>query len=336
MSLQFYNDFFETNIMNHCEFLKTLPELGNEDIHLLKSMVGILSEKNDIKKITPFYNCHITNPKNMMCILESYNFLKDLKSHNFNIFEYAFLVGNGDLRCEFSKTNNIKLLSFFTLFFQYLIFIILVFFNIPSKINYDLMVMIITFGTSFFFIKLAHNQYLDSTKFNRCYTLTGDENKQIYLKMNFLSNVILPIIVPFFNIYYILLSEDPNNAILNSLALFFILELDSMILPSWSEKRVSDELAMNIHDYIMIEEDEEGFEQPTITKLSDELDHIHKYDEKTYVEVNKIYHKIMFYVRIDSINYKKIEYEVSGNNCNKFINLVNKFNCIKNYEDIHT
>ena len=81
-------------------------------------MVGILSEKNDIKKITPFYNCHITNPKNMMCIIESYNFLKDLKSHNFNIFEYAFLVGNGDFTENNVEANNIKLLSFSHYFFN--------------------------------------------------------------------------------------------------------------------------------------------------------------------------------------------------------------------------
>ena len=37
---------------------------------------------------------------------------------NLIFFEYAFLAGDGDFRCEFSKTNNIKLLSFFTLFFN--------------------------------------------------------------------------------------------------------------------------------------------------------------------------------------------------------------------------
>ena len=39
-----------------------------------------------------------------------------------------------------------------------------------------------------------------------------------------------------------------------------------MILPNWSEKKVSDELMTNIHDYIMNNND--NFKHPTITKLT--------------------------------------------------------------------
>ena len=333
MSLEFYNDFFGSTIMNHCEFLKTLPELGKDDIELLKSIIGNLSENNLMHEIKAFYNHHENYPKNVLCILESYDCVKKLKVHEFNIFEYAFLAGNGDFNFEFSKENNIKLLSFFTIFFQYLILIILVFYNIPSQVNYDLMVIIITLGTSFFFIKLAYNQYINSRRFNKCYRLTGDRNKQIYLTMNFLSNVVLPILVPFFNFYYILLSEDPNEAILNSLALFFILELDSMILPNWSEKKVSDELMTNIHDYIM--NNNENFKNPTITKLTNEFDHIHNYNEKTYVLINNENNQIIFFVRSDIKNYKKIIYKVSGDNSERFIELINDFDCTVDFKDIH-
>jgi len=332
MSLEFYNDFFGSTIMNHCEFLKTLPELGKNDIDLLKSIVGNLSENSEKQEINSFYENHQNLPKNIYRILESYNCVKRLKAHEFNIFEYAFLAGNGELIWEFSKTNNIKLLSFFTLFFQYLILIILIFYNIPSQVNYDLMVIIITLGTSFFFIKLAYNQYIHSRRFNKCYRLTGDPNKQIYLTMNFLSNVVLPILVPFFNFYYILLSEDPNDAILNSLALFFILELDSMILPSWSEKRVNDELVTNIHDYIMINEEHDN---PIITKLSDDYEHIHTYDEKTYVYIDINNKKIYFHVKSDIKSYRTIIYEVSGENADKFMNLIYNFDCKIDYHDIH-
>jgi len=335
MSLEFYNDFFGSTIMNHCEFLKTLPELGKDDIDLLKSIVGNLSENSEKQQIIPFYPKHKNLRKNIVCILESYDCVKKLKAHEFNIFEYAFLAGDGDFRCEFSKTNNIKLLSFFTLFFQYLILIILIFFNIPSQVNYDLMVIIITLGTSFFFIKLAYNQYIHSRRFNKCYRLTGDRNKQIYLTMNFLSNVVLPILVPFFNFYYILLSEDPNDAILNSLALFFILELDSMILPSWSEKKVNDELVTNIHDYIMINNDNDNFKNPTVTKLTNNIDHIHNYDDKTYVYIDVENNKIYFFVRSDIKNYKTIIYEVSGDNSDKFMRLINDFDCTVDLDDIH-
>ena len=29
--------------MNHCEFLKTLPDLGKDDIELLKAIIGSIS-----------------------------------------------------------------------------------------------------------------------------------------------------------------------------------------------------------------------------------------------------------------------------------------------------
>ena len=90
MSLEFYNDFFGSTIMNHCEFLKSLPELGKDDINLLKSIIGNLSENSEKNKITPFYHNHQNLPKNILCILESYDCVKKLKAHEFNIFEYAF------------------------------------------------------------------------------------------------------------------------------------------------------------------------------------------------------------------------------------------------------
>ena len=52
------------------------------------------------------------------------------------------------------------------------------------------------------------------------------------------------------------------------------MELDSIILSNWSEKKVSDELMTDIH---------ENFKNPTITKLTVEFEHIHNYNEKTYV-----------------------------------------------------
>ena len=334
MSLEFYNDFFSTDIMNHCEFLKTLPELGKEDINLLKSIVGTISENANKKEIIPFYNNHQNLPKNIICILESYNLIKNLKAHEFNIFEYAFLAGGSEIKWEFSKDNNIKILSFFTLFFQYLILVILFLFNIPSSITFNLLVLIITFGTSFFFVKLAHNQYLHSTRFNKCYKLTGDPNKQIFLKMNFLSNVILPIIVPFFNFYYILLSEDPNNAILNSLALFFILELDSMILPSWPETLVNDQMVTNIHDYIM-DGDNEDNKSPVIIKTNSQVKDIQYYDQKTYVSINKKDKIINFYVKENETSYITISYQVIGENSERFIDLIDDFDCRIEYFDIH-
>jgi hypothetical protein len=335
MSLEFYKDFLNTDIMNHCEFLKTLPGLGKDDIELLKAIIGNRSCTIPNKTlINPFYDDHQNLSKNILCILESYILIKNLKSHEFNIFEYAFLAGNGDFEWKQSSENAIKFFSFMTLLFQYLILIIMIVYNVPTTINYNTLVLIITIGTSFFFTKLAHNQYTHSTNFNKCYKLMGDPNKQIYLHMNSLSNVVLPILVPFFNFYYVLLSEDPNNAILNSLALFFILELDSMILPSWSESKLNDECVTNIHDYIM-NDDTYINEDINIQKLTENVDDIHNFDNKTYVQVQKNYKKIIFYVRETDVSFITIEYQISGKKWDKFLDLICQFDCMIQYDDIH-
>ena len=346
--LEFYNDFFSTDIMNHCEFLKTLPELGKDDIDLLKSIVGYLSTGQQKTHINPFYDPeqgfnssnhrnqrHQDGPKNILCILDTYILVKNLKAHEFNIFEYAFLAGQGDFKTASPSSKAIKIISFLTLLFQYIILIILIFYNVPSNVNLNPLVIIITIGTSFFFTKLAYNQYTHSTKFNNCYKLTGDINKQIYIKMNFLSNVILPILVPFFNFYYILLSEDPNNAILNSLALFFILELDSMILPSWSESRLNDECVTNIHDYIMEGDQDESNVSPKIEKITECSHEINDIDEKTYFFVNYQEKIINFHIKKTPNQYLTIQYKISGKNTNRFLKLITQFDSVDCFRDIH-
>ena len=339
MSLEFYKDFFSTDIMNHCEFLKTLPELGKNDIDLLKAIVGNISNYLPPKSVKPFYTNHTILRKNILNILESYKLVKQLKGHEFNIFEYAFLAGNGDYNWEYSSDNVIKFFSFLTLLFQYLILTIMIIYNVPSSINDDILVLIITIGTSFFFTKLAHNQYIHCTKFNNCYKLLGDPNKRIYLYMNFLSNIILPILVPFFNFYYIILSADPNNAILNSLALFFILELDTMILPSWPESHINDQCVTNIHDYIMNDNtynnNDNNNDNINIIKLTEDVGHIHYFDNKTYVQLDTDDNKIIFYVRQTDDSYITIEYQVSGINSKYFLYLISLFDCIIQYTDIH-
>ena len=90
MSLEFYNDFFGSTIMNHCEFLKTLPELGKDDIDLLKSIIGNLSENTEKQQITPFYPKHKNLRKNIVCILESYDCVKKLKAHELIFLNMLF------------------------------------------------------------------------------------------------------------------------------------------------------------------------------------------------------------------------------------------------------
>ena len=74
--------------------------------------------------------------------------------------------------------------------------------------------------------------------------------KRACLWVNTAVNRGLAVLVPAFNLYYLLLSESIDDAVLNSLALLFILELDEVVLPSWDEDRIEDELASNMLVYI--------------------------------------------------------------------------------------
>ena len=52
------SDFFRTDIMNHCEFLKQLNNFGGEDCYLIAEICNRLVDQTNGKKadaITPFY-----------------------------------------------------------------------------------------------------------------------------------------------------------------------------------------------------------------------------------------------------------------------------------------
>ena len=85
----------------------------------------------------------------------------------------------------------------------------------------------------------------------------------------------------------------------------------------------------------MVNNNNEIFKNPTVTKLTNDFDHIHNYDDKTYVFIDVENNKIYFFVRSDIKNYKKIIYEVSGDNTKKFMKLINDFDCIVDFDDIH-
>jgi hypothetical protein len=324
--MEFYRDFFETDIMNHVEFLKTLTDLNKEDHLLLIPILEHLSSNTPPSDVTPFYRNHRSQPKNIMNILRSYTLLKDLEGHDFNIFEYSFLTGY-----EHLHEVSVKLLAVFTLFVQFMILIILIFFNSESKLTKDPIIYLIDYATTQFFFSMSMKQVSGCRTFNGCYFLTGDSalSKRVFLYFNWISNVFLPIVVLFFNAYFIALSPDPNTAVLNSMALYFILDMDSMILPEWSDERVDDEKAINVHDYIMV---------PPNYNLTLTKDHIE--EGVTFNEDNKYYisirdREIYVYVRQDSTKYLTKKYTVGGDSAQEFLYLIRQFKCLQNYYDIH-
>ena len=97
-----------------------------------------------------------------------------------------------------------------------------------------------------FYIKYPSLVNGNQTKYHAFRYINFIDNTKIYCNfiMDFISNGILPIIIPILNIYLILfLSDTVIDAILNSLALFFIIKLDEELfsLSSFeSEKLILD------------------------------------------------------------------------------------------------
>ena len=55
---QFISDFFRTDIMNHCEFLKRLNDFGGEDCYLIAEICKRLADQThgrNAENIIPFY-----------------------------------------------------------------------------------------------------------------------------------------------------------------------------------------------------------------------------------------------------------------------------------------
>eukprot|EP00122_Pirum_gemmata_P018111 Pgem_evm1s16960 len=251
---QFLKDFFQTDIMNHCEFLKTLKSLDEQDCYLLAhSCESLVRTTNGIpaqKKISPFYGVdgnnveasdvghvaradfqkHKSFPRNVFNIFKVYGSLNDLDGHDFNIYEYAFL----------NYHSNIPVYAaFLTFIIQVAIFLILVISNgvlYEQALNQnDMYIWIINIATTFFFVSQCFGEWKSAHTFhqacagvigeNQSYNSRGNYIAQALKLLNVLANQVLTILVPIFNFYFILLSDSPNDALMNSLALFFIVEL---------------------------------------------------------------------------------------------------------------
>ena len=289
-ALTFISDFLFTDIMNHVEFLKFIITLGKQDDALLVCLLERYAAVADTETLhNPFYSHpeeigveHVNLPKNPLRIAISYAELLELKGHSFNIFEFAFLDANqlGETWDE-KRMESFGYLwtSLFTCMLQFLVFTSLCYYSIgPDHTAFQekygqivqykedsVPIVVIAIGTTLLFCKRAYMQFSEARLFNKVFSLlqiragAGARSmlttemfvaKRMCLWANTAANQGLAVVIPFFNLYYLLLSETVDDAILNSLALLFILELDEVVLPGWDTERIDDELASNTVLYI--------------------------------------------------------------------------------------
>lgn len=319
--MEFVRDFFSTNIMNHCEFLKFLMKLDVNDEVLLIPLLEWMSCGKPLRRIKPFYPGHTDGEKNPLHITMAYTLLKPLKNHEFNIFEASFLD---------SERMSIKLTAISTLALQWLIFFILIKTSLAKldEVSNDPIVWLITVCTTFFFSKKCFQQYESADDFRKAFSVLGQRATIRAHFMNVFGNQVLSVLVPVFNFYFMLLSGDANDAILNGLALYFVLELDEMAMPmNWDEQRLLDELAINAHDFIM---------EPLAAGVLD----VEKEGDLTFQNYDKVYvsitgFNVTVYKRTSSTDYDHVTYSISGTEAENFMRHISNFRCFVAYRDIH-
>lgn len=219
--------------------------------------------------------------KNPLRIANGYAALRILHGHQYNVYEYAYLVSSAPLSADVSK--RVGFMAIFAFITQLTFFLSLTSYNIvevnvkidPTEEYFWEVVFIMIASTTMFGFTIFL-QYHNASRFNRSmiflreehadkiqrmersqtkrsrstYTYARTLNRpKFYLTMNiFIKKVVGPCIF-IFNVYFILTAPDPTNAVWNSVALTFIMEIDEVFKPKWSDSKVEGLLAELLMDY---------------------------------------------------------------------------------------
>lgn len=362
---EFISDFFRTDIMNHCEFLKRLNGLGGEDSYLIaeicKRLVDQTNEKS-AEKITPFYGgndkVHATDvghtarkdfqkhksfPRNCFHIMKVYKALTSLDGHDYNIYELAYLNYHS----------------------QWVFFIACLIFSIQSILLYvvvsdnmlhfdvamhqhDSFIILIDLCTTIFIIVFCYGQYTSAQTFmaaakgvvgqshvaddDLVIKFDGTSSKlrpRICLWMNQLVNQHVLSLAPFINFYFLLLSTNALEALLNGFSLLFIFELDDYILPLFAGVDIEDQLAINAHDFIMVPPMKENL---SCKQTGPDMPQ----NAKLYVSISQEKKMINIYSRTTAAQYNKTSFTLEGPQACKFLQTCeDSLQCLQHFKDIH-
>ena len=209
---------------------------GNQDLLLVK----IEQEKKNVKIEYGVFR--------LVLFIFQYLHVFEDKSINNNLWNYCLKSSTFSFRCF--------MIGLLTLICQYvwtgaLIYNVIIDYHISSDISIILITIISTiisslysyetfssFWSSVTLYKFLIKLYEDNPELELSreeedyyyYKIRHINMRKLYIKYNlcadFLSNFILPIVLPILNIFVILNSETAIDAILNSMAIFFIVQID--------------------------------------------------------------------------------------------------------------
>jgi hypothetical protein len=177
-----------------------------------------------------------------------------------------------------------------------------------------------------------------SERVHECYrgkeSVLEKELRKALLGINILVNGGLGIVIVLFNIFFLLNSNDVNEAILNSVALFFILEIDEELRPDWDEVHFDRRIAANLfqircddrhYDGVQVDVESSISPQDCLHLLeTDDINNEFLYEAKE--EEDQLV--INVYASEDCI---RIKFCISGENGRDFFDMIKKFDCFKSY-----
>lgn len=329
--------------MNHLEFLKWTGTLEKDDDILLVHILERLASNDPPTPIEPFYNslvAHQPLPKNALHIAKAYALIQRLKDHDFNVFEFAYLE---------PKAYRLRALLAFVI--QIGIFSCLVVYNIfdqfimvtPNEDGFFLVVIIWIMSATLLFVQIT-KQRKDASDFNQVMLRLGSHKggRRFWLRLNFCINEVLGIFVFVFNSYFILISDTPTEAVLNSVALAFIVEIDDIFKPNLDETRKEDALAEILQHYIMEEVQLKDIfvEAPTNRRIFERDMNVY-IQLGDYDDTSKRFTVHVFLAdqkdgtrRNITTKYTSVEYRVSGALSRELHTAFSKFHCLEHFQDI--
>jgi len=354
--------------MNHCEFLKQLNNFGGEDCYLIAEICNRLVDQTNGKKadaITPFYGVsddtvdasdvghiaradfqkHKSFPRNCYNIMMVYAALTGLDGHDYNVYELAYLNYH-------SKSVFYVAVLIFAI--QAILLSVVINDNASQyeiAINQkDNFVILIDACTTIFIFCFCYGQYSAAQTFTKAAKgvignyLVADEDlviqidapgsrgkwqPELLLMMNQIVNQYALSLAPVINFYFILLSSNAMDALLNGFSLLFIFELDDYILPLFAGVDIEDKLVINAHDFIMVPPSNDDL---SCKQIGPDIEQ----DTKLYVSILNETKTINIYSRVSSTKYNKTSYVFEGKKAKKFLSLCDEaLVCSQHFKDIH-
>jgi|SaaInl74LU_5_DNA_1037368.scaffolds.fasta_scaffold18890_1 hypothetical protein len=353
----------------HIEVLKEMKNLGDDDDRLLvPALIYLGSKRGERARKERMEALRLREPvqyrmlqqldenftqRSVGRMLELALLLRTLRGHNYNIFEYCFLASR-----YLDIEAKLLLMAAFSLIAQILLLIILMYYNMRDITNVTLSkdwgTIVVVVITTVFFAKLAYAQWKDSYDFNALFWhwkagyqrsrtfINKQVSKKALLVINFFVNGVLGAAVVLFNIFFLLISEDVNDAIVNSLSLFFILEMDDTLTPDWDEMQFDNRIALTVFRYhggdsggdfqVEITPNSccgsEGLEDNS-SAAEDFFSYLLQSDEKVYFVLADHNDILVVGMYLAGRDGRMVEFGISGANGRDFFDNIKQFSCVK-------